>query len=903
MKIILFIGLIIPFFPIAQNMKDSILMIPPHTLPWENTITNTDSLEQQLKKMTGTERIINLCKLSYSLFVDKNDSEASKMLALEALELAEKTGYNNGIATACYMLAAYAMRVEEDTIKAIRQLQKAEKHFDEHIHWTLKYRIWSGIATKFKWLNNIDSAVYYYKKPLEYLDEDEAWLSHLGSYTWLSQNEKRKHDQSLLRHFLDKQLEITFNHPEYRLLESPTRLLSIIEYVSMDFAVLGDFDRAISICHRTLDSIARWETPEALWGMFTAKFLGRIARIYHHWGKYDFAIIYHDSAIVVFDNTLMEYKAQVVVDSIYPTVSEWDINMANQLEERAGVLIKTGDFSKAANDLQVSLQMRSMNNDELGVAGCFDKFGDLYQMQGKFGEALKSYDSALVIKKNVVYLINKKAGKLSAANWTKITKESIAETYLKLGHLYAERGLKAQALAYLVKSLETSRKIGSQKGEAEALCALGDLYLEVQKTDSAGIFYKKANEIYALMGNLPGLGLTSENRGNFYLALNDRSEAMSSYMEAQKLLEQSRMIRDLPRVIVKQADIYRSNNQHLQAKEKYEAALKIAEPLDLKKVLLKCYEGLSEIYALQHDTGNAFLYYKALTKIKDEIFTIETNRQITEIETQYETQKKEQKILLLEQENLLNKTKAMRNRAILLGLGGVSIMALLWTLLYLRQNKLRNDQEKNRLQQKLLRSQMNPHFIFNALSSVQNSIINDHPETASKYLTRFSKLMRNILVSSAMEAIPLEDELITIENYLALQKIRFDEKFDYFIKVDESLDPEQIQLPPMLLQPFIENSIEHGFRHKHTTGRLMIDFMLHDKLLTITIEDDGIGRQKSAEMYQKDKRDYKSLATEITRQRLKAINRGKKRKIALDINDLNNQGESAGTQVIITVPV
>jgi hypothetical protein len=114
MKFILFIGLIIPFFPSAQSLTDSILMIPPHTLPWDNAIINTDSLELELQKMTGSEKIINLCKLSLGLMKSKSDYEASKDRALEALEFSEKTGYANGLATAYYLLSGYSMNIEKD---------------------------------------------------------------------------------------------------------------------------------------------------------------------------------------------------------------------------------------------------------------------------------------------------------------------------------------------------------------------------------------------------------------------------------------------------------------------------------------------------------------------------------------------------------------------------------------------------------------------------------------------------------------------------------------------------------------------------------------------------------------------------------------------------------------------
>ena len=198
---------------------------------------------------------------------------------------------------------------------------------------------------------------------------------------------------------------------------------------------------------------------------------------------------------------------------------------------------------------------------------------------------------------------------------------------------------------------------------------------------------------------------------------------------------------------------------------------------------------------------------------------------------------------------------------------------------------------------------MNPHFIFNSLASIQNSIINEEPLKASKYLARFSKLVRNILDSSLEELIPLEEEIVTIENYLALQKIRFPEKFDYTVDVDERLDPESIYVPPMLAQPFIENAIEHGIKHKDSKGNIRVRFKLNESKILYEVEDDGVGREKAQEILMKQDKDHKSLATEITKDRIRVLNKKLKTKISLSIEDLKNEkGEAIGTKVRFEIP-
>jgi LytS/YehU family sensor histidine kinase len=175
---------------------------------------------------------------------------------------------------------------------------------------------------------------------------------------------------------------------------------------------------------------------------------------------------------------------------------------------------------------------------------------------------------------------------------------------------------------------------------------------------------------------------------------------------------------------------------------------------------------------------------------------------------------------------------------------------------------------------------------------------------ASIYLSRFSELVRSILHNSMLEQITLEEELKTIENYLELQRIRFPEKFDYSMIVDERLDAESIFLPPMLSQPFIENAIEHGIKSKESEGNIFVRFIYRNDTVIIEIEDDGIGREKAQEIQLKQNSDHKSLATSITQERIKVLNRKLKHKIKFEIFDLkDNQNQAVGTLVKFDIPL
>jgi sensor histidine kinase YesM len=164
--------------------------------------------------------------------------------------------------------------------------------------------------------------------------------------------------------------------------------------------------------------------------------------------------------------------------------------------------------------------------------------------------------------------------------------------------------------------------------------------------------------------------------------------------------------------------------------------------------------------------------------------------------------------------------------------------------------------------------------------------------------------VRSILNSSQQEWITLEEEIAMLENYLELQQIRFPDIFTYKIEYDERLNPESVEIPPMLIQPFVENAIEHGIKHKEGKGRIDIRCRRSNDVAIFEVEDDGVGRERARDLLLKQEESHKSLATAITRERIKAINKKRKRKIRFEILDLfDESGKARGTRVVFEVPL
>jgi LytS/YehU family sensor histidine kinase len=229
----------------------------------------------------------------------------------------------------------------------------------------------------------------------------------------------------------------------------------------------------------------------------------------------------------------------------------------------------------------------------------------------------------------------------------------------------------------------------------------------------------------------------------------------------------------------------------------------------------------------------------------------------------------------------------------------------------LKIQNLENEKRENALQQRTaelemqaLRAQMNPHFIFNCLNAINHFILVNEVNTASDYLTKFSRVIRIVLDNSFRKNISLSEELESLRLYIELEQIRFDHHFSFEISLEDVPDIDDIVIPPMLLQPFVENAIWHGLMYKDGNGILSIELKKENEILICSITDNGIGRKKSAELKSSLSLNKRSLGMNITASRLHLLNEGMGNQIELQIIDLlDSDDQGAGTRVIITIPI
>jgi len=236
---------------------------------------------------------------------------------------------------------------------------------------------------------------------------------------------------------------------------------------------------------------------------------------------------------------------------------------------------------------------------------------------------------------------------------------------------------------------------------------------------------------------------------------------------------------------------------------------------------------------------------------------------------------------------------------------GLLILGIIGLIVWLRTRSIATSYKHKMvdLELKALRSQMNPHFIFNSLNSIQYFVLKNEPKEAYTYLTKFSSLMRMILQNSRVKYITLQEEYDWLYTYLDLEKLRMENELDYNIEIEEGLDPDHLYVPSMLVQPYVENAILHGLLPKTKGRKLRIQFSQHRDQIRCTIEDNGIGRKKSAELNASRTKKHKSQGIKVTSERLEVLTRDLSETPEFFILDLHDDdGNPIGTRVTIYLP-
>jgi tetratricopeptide (TPR) repeat protein len=525
-----------------------------------------------------------------------------------------------------------------------------------------------------------------------------------------------------------------------------------------------------------------------------------------------------------------------------------NINLAQKMDliaansyENIGIVYKDmGNYSKAVECQLKSLELRREKNSER-IFNNYIKLSIVLELLGD--------------REKMDYYLNLAKSEMSKRD--SITPRNRALFYNQLGEIYDNLGLNDSSIICYRNVIAFSEQIGWNLGIAEGLGNIANVFYEENLLDSAILYHKKSLELSQKISNT--LKTTEE-----YLSL---------------------------------AKLYKEAGKYDSVMSLATKALQMANQSDLLMEQGNTLKFIAHFYNSQQNYKEAYNYLQQHYIVQDSISSSDVKNNVAELETRYETKLKEQQIELLTTENKIKQQRMWLFIAATI----ILILAFLIGLFIFLRNKKESFQRQEMLKQQLLRSQMNPHFLFNALGSIQNFMLKNEANKAAGYLNNFALLTRSILEHSAQEFVSVSDEINTLRNFIELEKMRLENSFDFEINYNEELELDFINIPPMLIQPFVENAIKHGFNNLDYKGLLQLKFEEKDSVLHIEITDNGIGINHTKEDTSKT---HRSMSMKIFEQRRIVLAKRTKQPIGLEVYDRQNLNDKiTGTLVKISIPI
>jgi len=556
----------------------------------------------------------------------------------------------------------------------------------------------------------------------------------------------------------------------------------------------------------------------------------------------------------------MNLKQYDLAVSNYTIVVDNSKNSADELK-LAKALLLNRNYQKSENRYTALLKNRGIATAQ--KIEIYEGLGDIYSKQNEHAKALNQYQTALTLAKRI-------------QNTVKTTTLNS-----KISSVLEAQGETAKAEGYLLQN--TSQVQQSPKKAVVESRRAADFYSRNKNVDKEVIQRQETlrnleeAELDEILVEDEDVAFTKSKAkldlGNALLKQNKPSEAIPLLEESAAEAAISNDIATQKDAVQRLSEVYVSLGDDNKALSNYKKYVSLVDQLYKQK---------------ENEINEAVTLNKDLSEKQNRISSLEKDRELSE-----------SKIQLYQTENRLTVENDRRQKAIIYGLLiGLALLlfSLFWMFRSNRQRRLAN----NLLALKSLRTQMNPHFIFNALNSVNSFIAQNDERTANRYLSDFSTLMRSVLVNSEEDFISLEKELELLTLYLKLEHSRFEDKFEYELDVDKAIDQGQFQIPPMLLQPYIENAVWHGLRYKKEKGFLKVNLSYKDEeTILIEISDNGIGRKKSKELKTEHQKKQQSKGMQNIKQRISILNEMYKDKVDVLIEDLYD--DETGTKVILTL--
>ena len=555
-----------------------------------------------------------------------------------------------------------------------------------------------------------------------------------------------------------------------------------------------------------------------------------------------------------------------------------EVNLGNASIILGDYATAKGHFEKAKSVFESLLKKEEENKTFIyGLARCYSSLGVIFSQEGNYHEALDNYQNGLKLYQK----INQKS--------------SISKSYNNIGIVYKSRGNNAKALEYFKNALKIQEEIGEQTMPV-TLMNIGVIYFEDTKLPQAYSYYTKAEKLFKTIENTRGYALLQNYWGDYYTKIKATDKSEAHYKKSLELYESIQNKFGASLSLYNLGTLYFDQKNYNKAMPLASQSLNYAQEIGILDQIYHSEKLVSDIYGAQDQPALSLEHYKNYIIARDSLNTMESTKKFDRAEMDFEYQKKE----------ALFQEKNKREHLLLLFsiIATLLVIGLIFLLINRHQVKRRLTLQKEvaEYEQKALHLQMNPHFVFNCLGSISSFIVQNGTDSALKYLSKFSKLMRLTLEYSKDALIPIDKEIESLQNYLELEQLRFHDKFEFKIQSSESVE-FNMGLPPLLIQPFVENAILHGVVPKEGNGMIVVDFDVQNGQLICTIWDDGIGITKSAAIKENSMKAHKSMALEITRKRLEIMEATISKSAQIDIKELEENNEVVGTRVTLRLPI
>ena len=481
---------------------------------------------------------------------------------------------------------------------------------------------------------------------------------------------------------------------------------------------------------------------------------------------------------------------------------------------------------------------------------------------------------------------------------------ALGTAYQGIGNIYKKYRIWSLAINYYETSEEYFNRIQDKEGLACTYQYIAESQEAVGELEKALTYYQKsmaANESV----QSPRIADINQIGTAHVLSHLGRFEEANSLMQSLWPQMQNLDRGDLKALFFTQFGwVLLQQKKFEEAEAMLQRGLEIAQENKLKTYQYDANTWLHDLWEEKGDFEKSLKYYKTAIVLRTQVVNNERLLEAFDAVAAIEKEKNDIQMQMLSRDNEIISLQLRRNENPLLV--GALLLVLFSLVLYIiyRQSQLNNEIKILALEQSRLRSQMNPHFLFNALNSIKHYIINNEPRNAIHYLNKFSKLIRKILETASMKEVTLQDEVDTVTLYMNIENIRFDDQIDFTVEVDPEINPATVKIPSMILQPFLENSLWHGLSSKEGKKSIRLSITKEEPaFLTITIRDNGIGRQESQKIKARRTIKKESLGIPITRERLSYFSRQYQSSYDLVFEDLlKKDGSSDGTRVVLRIP-